>query len=284
MRSSVFASVLLFSLVGLIGGGCSGSEQLSYDGPKEAYEKGVAQFNEEDYKQAVRFFRGVLEFGRGNKWAPNAQYKLAIAQRRRGKHLVAANEFERFAKIYRNSERVPRAEFERANSYYLRSPMYRLDQSDTRKAVSLFRLFIDRYPNHELAPEAEKKVDELRAKLARKQHAAGQLYERREMWEPATEVYVDAFDKYPDTPWADDALLGAVRSYVRYADRSVQRKQADRYQKAIKYYNRLAQLFPESKLLGQAEELYSEAQRKLERVQAQEDESIAQDGGSRGSR
>jgi len=283
MRLSALTSILLFAFVGAVGG-CSGSERLTYDGPKEAYTKGISQFEEGDYKLAVRFFRGVLEYGRGNKWAANAQYKLAMAQRKRGKHLVAASEFNRFTEIYRNSAKIAEAQFERANSYYLRSPMYRLDQSDSRQAISLFQLFIDQHPNHRLVSEAEKKIDELRAKLAHKKHAAAQLYEQREMWQAATEVYVDAFNKYPDTKWADEVLLGAVRSYVQYADRSIQKKRAERYRKAIKYYNRLTQLFPESKLLSQAEELYSEAQRKLKRVQAQEGQSLARDGGSRGSR
>lgn len=284
MRSLVCISGFLLALFGMIAGGCSGSEKLAYDGPEEAYKKGVAQFEEGDYEMAVRFFRGVLEYGRGNEWGPDAQFKLAMAQRKRGKHLVAANEFKRFTQLYRNNEKVPRAKFEQANSYYLRSPMYRLDQSDSRRAISLFRLFIDRYPDHDLVPEAERKIDKLRNKLARKKYAAGQLYERREMWKAATDVYVDAFDKYPDTKWADNVLLGAVRTYIRYADRSIQSKQAQRYQKAIKHYNRLTQLFPESKLLSRAEELYSEAQQKLKRVQARkDDQSLAQEGRSQGS-
>lgn len=280
MRSSVVASIVLAALVGIVVG-CSGSERLTYSGPEEAYQKGVAQFEEEDYQQAIRFFRAVFEYGRGNEWAPQAQFKLAMAQRQRGKHLVAANEFQRFTQLYRQNEMLPRADFERANSYYLRSPMYRLDQSDSRQAISLFELFIDRHPNHELVPEAERKIDELQAKLAHKKYAAGRLYEQREMWRAATEVYESAFNQYPETPWADDALLGALRSYVRYADRSVQRMQVERYQMAIEKYNRLAQLFPESPLLGRAEELYSEAQRKLKRVQARQgDQSIAQEGTS----
>jgi outer membrane protein assembly factor BamD len=178
----------------------------------------------------------------------------------------------------------PRAEFERANSYYLRSPMYRLDQSDSREAISLFRLFVDRYPNHELVPEAENKINELRAKLAHKKFAAGQLYERRDMWKAATTVYEEAFDQYPDTPWADNVLLGAVRTYIRFADRSVQEKQAERYQKAIENYNRLTQLFPESELLQKAEVLYSEARRKLDQAQDRDNaQSLAQEDTSPGS-
>jgi len=239
---------------------------------------------EGDYQQAIRFFRAVFEYGRGNEWGPDARFKLAMAQRELGKHLVAANEFQRFAQLYRNDDLLPQAEFERANSYYLRSPAYRLDQSDSKQAISLLRLFIDRHPNHELVPEAEEKINELRAKLARKKYEAGRLYERRDMWQAATTVYERAFDQYPDTPWADDALFGAVRSYIRYADRSVQQKQAERYQKAIQNYNRLTQLFPESDVAKEAEGLYTEARNKLDRVQARDGEqSLAQEGASGGS-
>lgn len=283
MRSSVFVPVVLFALFGAFVG-CSGSGQLTYSGAEDAYQKGVDQMEEGDYQQAIRLFEAVFEYGRGNEWAPKARFKLAMAQRELGKHLVAANEFQRFTQLYRNDELLPRAEFERANSYYLRSPMYRLDQSDSEQGISLFRLFIERYPNHELVPEAKEKINELRAKLARKKYAAGQLYERRDMWQAATTVYEEAFDQYPETPWADDALLGAVRTYIRYADRSVQNQQADRYQQAIENYNRLTQLFPESDLLNEAEELYSEARRKLDRVQASGGEqSLAQEDTSRGS-
>lgn len=284
MRSSLIPFVLLSAFLGILLAGCTGGDQLTYSGPEEAYKKGVAEYEEGDYQNAIRLFRAVFDYGRGNQWAPEARFKLAMAQRQLNKHLVAANEFRRFAELYRNNELVPRAEFERANSYYLRSPSYRLDQSDSRDAISLFQLFMERYPNHDLVSEAQKKIDELRAKLAHKKYAAARLYEQREMWNAATTVYESAFDQYPDTPWADDLLFGALRSYLRYADRSVQQKQAERYQKAIDNYNRLAQLFPDSKLLGPAEELYTEAQNKLDNVRQANQSSLAEEGASGESR
>lgn len=281
MRFSVLGSIVVFVLLGgLIG--CSGGQQLTYNGPQDAYEQGMAEYEEGDYEEAIRYFRAVFEYSRGNEWAPEAQFQMAMAHRRQGKHLMAANEFQRFTQLYRNHELVPRAEFERADSYYRRSPAFQLDQSDTQQAISLFQLFIERYPDHELASEAQEKVDELRAKLARKKYEAAKLYEQRDMWRAATESYELVFDQYPDTPWADDALFGAVRSYIEYADRSVEQRQAERYQQAIDHYERLTQLFPESDLLGQAEGLHREAQRKLEDVEARE-ESIAREGTTGGT-
>ena len=44
-------------------------------------------------------------------------------------------------------------------------------------------------------------------KLARKEFAGAELYERRELYEAAALSYVRVFDQYPDTRWADDALF-----------------------------------------------------------------------------
>lgn len=284
MRLSVFTSVLsLVLLLGLVG--CSGSQRITHSSPKDAFQKGMEQFEKEEYDRAIRYFRAVSSYGRGTKWAAEAQFQLAMAQRKKGKYLVAANEFKRFKQIYRNNSKVPRAEYEQARAYYARSPQYQLDQTDSRRAIELFQLFIDRYPDHNLVSDAKEKIDELRAKLAHKQYDAGELYERRNMWRAATESYESVFDAYPDTPWADNALFKALYSYIQYADRSIERKQADRYQKALSKYEQLSQLFPDSPLLEEAKPLRAEAERKLERVQRrdQDDESLAREGGPAGA-
>jgi len=283
MRLSIFTSVLSLALfVGLLG--CSGSQRVTHNGPEQAYKKGMEHYKKENYDKAIRYFRGVFSYGRGNEWGPDAQFQLAMAQRKKGKYLVAANEFKRFTQLYRNDTMVPRAEYEQARAYYARSPDYRLTQTDTRKAIDLFQLFIDRYPDHKLVPKAQKKIDELRAKLAHKKHGAAKLYERRDMWRAATQTYEVVFNQYPDTPWADNALLGSLRSYIQYADRSVRQKQAERYEEAIAKYDRLQQLFPDSPLLEQAHSLRDEAQQKLERVRAREEEqqSLAREEASEG--
>jgi len=274
------STALLVALL-IVGVGCGGGGRLTYQSAQDAYQKGQQEYENGDYQRAIRYFRAVFQYGRGNEWADDAQYYLGAAYREQGRHLLAANEFKRYLQLYRNSERAPQVEYERAMAYYALSPQYQLDQTDTRTAISHFQLFIERYPNHEKADNARKRIAELRAKLARKKLAAAELYETREMWSAATETYEDVFDQYPDTPWADDALLGAIRSYIEYADRSVQNKQDDRLQQAIDHYNRLAQVFQDSPLLKRAEDLYAEARSKLDAIQqAQDDESLASDSPS----
>jgi len=269
---AALATLLLFTA-------CSGSQRLRYASAEEAYEKGMREFEDEDYDTAIKFFRAVFQYGRGNEYAADAQFRLAESYQNRKQYRLAATEYERFAQLYRSDQRVPVAQFRRANMYYRSAPQYQLDQSDSRKAITFYQIFIERYPQHELVGTAQQHVEELRGKLARKKYEAAQLYERRKMYEAAAQTYVSLFDTYPETKWADDALLGAIRSYVDYADNSVQSKQEERYREAVNNYERLAQLFPDSPRTKQAQSLYERAQTAINRLDRSQESSQSIAGG-----
>ncbi len=265
MRSRFFIPVLLL-LVTVILAACSGAGRVRYDSPEEAYEKGYELYQQERYDRAVQYFQGVFDYGRTTESAADAQLYLGRSYFENGDYILASNEYTRFVSTYRNDPRIEEAEYERALSYYHLSPAYQLDQSNTRQALSYLQLFLDRYPNSELTDDAEARIAELREKLARKAFAAGEMYERREMFNAAAIQYENVFDDYPDTSWADDALMGAIRSYVAYADRSVEARQPDRLRKAIDNYERLVQLFRDSPHVDEAEALYNNAASRLERL------------------
>lgn len=248
----------------LILAGCGGSGRLRYDSPQEAYEKGMALYEEGKYDRAAEYLRGVFDFGRTNEFAADAQFLLAKAYYEDGSYILAASEYERFTQLYRQDPRTEEAAFQRALAYYQLSPQYPLDQTETKRALDEFILFANRYPSSELVPRANEYVLELRNKLARKQYEAAGLYERRELFEAAAITYETVFDRYPDTPWADDALVGAMRNYIAFSGQSVIQRQAERLQKAVDNYDRLIQIFPDSPRLKDAEALYAEAQARLQ--------------------
>jgi outer membrane protein assembly factor BamD len=260
-------------IVILLLAGCSGSGRLRYASPQEAFEKGKALYEDEKYTRAIEYLQGTFDYGRAHEWADDAQLFLARAYRANKQYILAVNEYTRFVEIYRNDPRVPEAEYERALTYYERSPSYELDQTPTKEAIRYFQLFLNRYPGSERADDAEANIAELRDKLARKQYDAAQLYERRGLFEAAAVSFERVFDQYPDTRWADEALVGAMRNYIAFAAQSVRAKQAERYEKAVANYERLIQIFPESPELKQAEALYEQAATQLEALR---DEEVAQ--------
>ncbi|TDI76617.1 MAG: outer membrane protein assembly factor BamD [Bacteroidetes bacterium] len=262
-----FSSAVRFALIPILTStllvGCSNSSRVRYDSPQEAYTKGMEAYENERYRTAGEYFQGVFDFGRTHEWAAESQLFLARSYRGDRQYLLAANEFGRFIQIYRSDDRVPEAEFELALTYLDRSPAYDLDQDPTEDAIQKFRLFISRNPNHQLVPEAQKRILELREKLAQKMFTVGMQYERRGLFRAAAISYESVFDNYYDSDVADDALLGALRSYYAYSQESVFGAQAERLQKAEDNYDRLLQIFPQSPVLKDAELVYEDVQRAL---------------------
>lgn len=248
---------------------CAGSGRLRYDSPQEAYQKGMDAFERGRYTRAIEYFQGAFDYGRTHEWADDAQFMLARAYAASKQYILAASEYTRFAELYRADPRAADAELERARAYAAQSPNYELDQTSTEQAIQYFQLFINRYPDHERAGEAEQQIRTLRGKIARKAFEAGQLYERRELFEAAAMTYERAFQDYPDTEWADDALVGAVRAYKLFAEQSVEARQAERYQLALDNYERFVQIYPNSALRVEAENLYTAVQQQLRSVTAQ---------------
>lgn len=247
--------------------GCSGGAAVRAESPELAFQRGKEHFDRGKYDRAVEYFQHVFDFGRGHEWAAEAQYYLAQSYFRDKQFLLAANEFTRFVELYRTDARVEEGEYMRALSYYRLSPPYQYDQTDTRTALTYLRLYLSKYPSGDRAAEAAAMVDELRAKLARKQFEAAQLYERQELHEAAGLTYERVLEEFPDSDYADDALLGAVRAYKAFAEASIPERQPERYQRAAEAYHRLTQLFPNSPLLKDAEALYAEVDRALQRLE-----------------
>ncbi len=243
---------------------CAGSGKLRYADAKEAYEKGFALYERGKYERAIEYFQAVFEFGRASEWADDAQLYLARSYAKTNQYILAASEYSRFSDLYRTDPRRVDAEYERAMAFYELSPAYELDQTDTQTALRQFQLFVERFPTSPQAPDAEAKIGELREKLARKQYEAAGLYERRELWEAAAITYESVFDQYPDTPFADDALVGAMNAFINFAELSVRDRQVDRLEKALADYRRLVQVFPDSPLHGRAEELQRTAASRIE--------------------
>ncbi len=245
--------------IAVLAAGCSGSGRLRYDSPQEAFEKGKELYDVGKYGRAIEYFQGVFDYGRTTEHAADAQFYLAKSYYDNGQYILSSNEYTRFIDIYRNDPRVEEAEFERAMSYFMQSPKYELDQTPTEQAITYFQLFLDRYPNSDRKDDAEMRIRDLREKLAHKEFAAAELYERREIYQAAALSFERVFDLYPDTRWADDALVGAIRTYILFAEQSVVSRQEERLQAAVDHYERLTQLFQDSPLLRTAEQLYETA-------------------------
>lgn len=252
------APALFFVSLPVIASGC-GSSNVTPSSAQEAYDRGVAAFERERWDRAIAHFRTALDFGRTSPLAADAQYYLAQSYANDRQYLLAGSEFTRFIEFYRADPRVEAAAFDRIQVYAKLSPNHELDQTDTERAIDYIRLYLSQYPQSEHTAEAEALLGQLREKLALKRYDNGRLYERRELFEAAIVYYESVLQQYPTSAWADDALLGSLRTQVAFARASVRQRQAERYAEALAKYDRFITLFPSSPLVREAEGLYDEA-------------------------
>lgn len=244
MKNS-FLKITSFFLLTVIVLGCSSSRHIRQgDSLEVAFEKANNFFERGRYTDAARSFETVLSIGRGTEIAQESQFMLAMSYFNNREFLIAASEFQRYATNFPRSERRIDAEFKQAMSYYRLSPRYKLDQTDTYRAIELMQLFIGRYPDTEQAAQAAELIDEMRNKLAQKEYSAGQMYLRIRQFQAAAIYFGLVLDMFPETIWAERALASQIQAYILFAENSVPERQAERFQMAINSYETYIQLFP----------------------------------------
>ncbi|MEQ9090429.1 MAG: outer membrane protein assembly factor BamD [Balneola sp.] len=260
----------LFLTVILLFTACKSSRLVNPgDTVQQAYQKGITKFEEGNYGDAAEIFETVTRVGRGSEYAQEAQYYLAESYFNQERYILAEAEYNRFITFYPRDSKRQEVDYKKALSIYHQSPRYRLDQSATRRAIEEFQLFNSRYPDSRFVTESADKINELREKLARKYYESAQFYSRTDQYKAATIYYDLVIDRYPESKWAETALLNQIDTYNEYAVNSILNKQVERYNLAISSYEKFIQLFPQSNARSEAETYRDVAEQGVKNAQEQ---------------
>lgn len=248
---------------------CQTTQPVVSGPPEETFETGKQLLEEERFEDAVRHFQHLIQQSGLHEWTDEARFYLAEAYMQQEAYLQAADTYSEFIDLYPNHPRTPEASFQRAFAYYKLSPSYQYWQRYTEDAIRYFELFITEYPDHSLADRAGQLLQQLRSKMAHHEFSAARLYQRlagyRNLpyYEAAVRTFQRTWERYPETRWADDALLAAIETYLAYSEQAVADRQEELLHEAENVYQKLLQLYPKSPLLKQAEALYQTIQKQL---------------------
>ncbi|MFU8812383.1 MAG: outer membrane protein assembly factor BamD [Balneolaceae bacterium] len=240
-----------------------------------AFDKAMNQFENENWRDAAEAFETVVSIGRGTDVGQDAQFFLAESYFNNRQFLLSATEYERYAVFHPRSPRREQAEFKEARSYYNMSPRFRLDQTNTRRALDKLRLFTSRYPASDFIPEAGEMITELRAKLAEKNYHAAEFYMRTGRYRAAAVYFSLILDQFPESVWAEQAIADQVEAYKLYADNSIPQRQLERYERARDSYETYIQLFPRGENRERVEALYNDISREIEQRRQAESRASA---------
>lgn len=235
---------------------CGKQQKLLKSTDNEAkYSAAVNYYETNDYYRALQLFQQLINFYQGTEKAEKMQFYYAYCYYHQKDYVLASYYFKRFVTNYPRSTFSEEAMFMNAYCYFLDSPNSSLDQTNTYTAIKELQLFINLYPNSDRIEEASKLIDQLRAKLQRKDLDIANLYLKMKMYEAAIYSYKNILKDYPDSEYKEEILFSILKSYYNFAAYSISLKQSERYQSALDSYNELVFQFPDSKYLKEAKNI-----------------------------
>lgn len=238
---------------------CGKHQKLLKSTDNEAkYAAAVDYYEKNDYYRSLQLFQQLINFYQGTEKAEKLQFYYAYCYYHQKDYVLASYYFKRFVNNYPRSTYAEESMFMNGYCYFLDSPSSSLDQTNTYTAINELQLFINLYPNSSRIEEANKLIDQLRAKLQRKDLDIANLYLKMKLYEAAITSYKNILKEYPDTEYKEDILFSILKSYYNYAVYSISVKQPERFQSALDSYNELVFQFPETQYLKEANNINQE--------------------------
>lgn len=216
----IFALCFTAAILSSCGSSSKNDKELN-DDPEKAYNIAYKKYQNKDYYDAIEDFGLIKLRYSGTKIIDKAIFYLGMSYSAREEYVLAAYEFEYLLKNYPGSELSLKARYQLAMCYYGLSPAYNLDQTYSKYAIQEFRNFMDLYPKDPLALESEKRIIELKNKLAMKELKSAEQYMVLGNYKAAIIYYDALLDEFFETDLADDALYGKIQALMakkRYDD------------------------------------------------------------------
>jgi len=226
---------------------------------KAKYEMAEKLYKEGDYKRAVRLFEQIAPKYIGKPQGERVMFFFADSYFKNGDYYLSGYQFERFIKSYPRSDKIQEAGFLGAKSYYMLSPRYSLDQTETDKALLKLQTFINNYSESEYFEEANTMARELTTKKEKKEiEIAKQFNKIGEFNLPILISAITALDNFitdnPGSIYREEALYYRIESATRLALNSTEDKKQERLEDALESYNTLMRYFPETEFKKKADD------------------------------
>jgi outer membrane protein assembly factor BamD len=174
---------------------------------------------------------------------------------------LAGFHFRTFVRTFPNSEHAEECAFMNAYCYYLSSPKYTLDQSDTKNAIQEMQFFLNQYPESKRVDTCNILMDKLRGKLEKKAYEITKGYFFRDDWKAAAPACENFIKDFAESPHNDEMELMIIKSYYLLAKNSVESKKMGRLEKAMEVYLKFVDLYPNSPYIAEAETIYKDCER-----------------------
>lgn len=257
--------VILFLSVVIMLSSCRFQKLLKSSDYEEKYAMALEFYNQQDYNRALQLMDQIVPIYKGTAKAQELEFMYAMSYFKQSDFILASYYFKRYYRNYPTSEQAEEALFYSAYCNYMDSPRPSLDQESTKVAIQEMKLFMVRFPDSEKYKQAESIIEELDAKLEKKEYDIAKQYYKMEDYNAAITAFQSYLKNYPESNYREDVLFYILKSYYDYALLSFSAKQEERFTKAIGSYVDLMAIYPETKYKKEADRLHASASESIGR-------------------
>jgi len=233
---------------------------------KQAYA--IKLYEKKKYYKALPLFEELITMFRGTKKSEMTYYYYAYTNYYLEDYETAAYDFGNFANSFPTSQFAEECAYMHSYCYYLDSPEYALDQTNTVKALNELQLFIDQYPHSSRIEECNKLIDKLRYKLETKDYENAKLYYHMEEYKSSYTAFRNLLKDYPATIYREESLFLSFKSAYLLAENSIESKKSERYSSALSAYSEFNSAYPESRYKKEADGILEDCKKRLEKLSA----------------
>ncbi len=249
------ALLLIVTLVSLTVACASARPAVVPPGTEQAdqflFEQGQASLEARRWSNAREFFRQIVDNYPQSQYRPDA--KLAVGDAYLGERtteslILAVSEYREFLTFYPTNARADYAQYRLAVAFSHQMLAPERDQTATRDTIREIEVFLERYPNSRLVPEARTLLRDAQDRLSEASYRVG-LYYFRARWYPG------AIDRFRAVLTNDPQFTRRDAVYYHLAE-SLMR--TERAAEALPYYERLVTEFEQSEHLEASRRRISE--------------------------
>jgi outer membrane protein assembly factor BamD len=257
MMQRLFSACLLASMVAFAPACAARSSAVpagTADADKFLFERGQEELKERHWSASREYFRQIVDNYPQSPFRPDS--KLAVGDTYIGEDtaeslVLGANEFREFLTFYPTNPRADYAQYRLAVAYAEQMLAPDRDQSATRDTIKELQVFLDRYPNSSLMPDAQKLMRDAKDRLSEASFRVGRTYYRMK-WYPG------AIDRFREVLKNDPEFTRRDAVYFHLAESLIRNNKETGPAEALPYYERLVEEFEQSEYLEDAKKRVAE--------------------------
>jgi outer membrane protein assembly factor BamD len=171
----------------------------------ELAQNGIDEFNDENYRKAIKYFEKVRDWYPFSKHAKLAELKIADAYFHLKEYEEAIVAYEAFEELHPKNESIPYVIHQIGLSFFNRLGIAERDQTMSYKAMEVFERLIKSFPDDAYAQDAKEKITLCKKSLAEHDFSVGHFYFRTKRYKAALYRFKHIVSTYPEFETAKKA-------------------------------------------------------------------------------